>query len=249
MEKAITALLHAEHIRQAAQCWQAEMKSLQFIDASANFVYAFEHEGRSLILRLTHSSHRHIDLVKGEVDWMRYLSENGVNVCMPVPSVHNQLVELVPAHGTYFIATVFERAKGKRATAGDPQVWNANLFTKWGQTIGQMDAVRKHYQIPDPAMKRPKWHEEELLLNARDYLPSSEKAVLNLVDRVWIGYRGCREMRIAMVSSIQICIIGTSSFMREISPFSILMIVRVTGLYMISLFPSIIHSLKYHSVK
>ncbi len=226
MEKAITALLHAEHIRQAAQCWQAEMKSLQFIDASANFVYAFEHEGRSLILRLTHSSHRHIDLVKGEVDWMRYLSENGVNVCMPVPSVHNQLVELVPAHGTYFIATVFERAKGKRATAGDSQVWNANLFTKWGQTIGQ-----------------------ELLLNARDYLPSSEKAVLNLVDRVWIGYRGCREMRIAMVSSIQICIIGTSSFMREISPFSILMIVRVTGLYMISLFPSIIHSLKYHSVK
>jgi hypothetical protein len=52
MEKAITALLPAEHIRQAAQCWQAETKSLQFIDASANFVYAFEHEGRSLILRL-----------------------------------------------------------------------------------------------------------------------------------------------------------------------------------------------------
>jgi amicoumacin kinase len=183
MEKAIADLLQAEQISQAAECWQAEMKDLQFIDASENFVYAFEHQGRSLILRLTHSSHRHVDLVKGELDWIRHLHDNDVNVCMPVPSIHNRLVEVVPAHETYFIATVFERAPGRRATADDPQVWNAYLFTTWGETIGKMHALTKHYQAPDPAMKRPGWDEEELLINARDYLPSSDTAVLNLVDR------------------------------------------------------------------
>jgi Ser/Thr protein kinase RdoA (MazF antagonist) len=88
-------------------------------------------------------------------------------------------VEVIPAGDTCFIATVFERAKGERVRAGNPEVWNAELFRNWGRTIGRMHALTKRYTVPDPAIKRPEWHEEELIVNAGRYLPPSETEALH----------------------------------------------------------------------
>jgi Ser/Thr protein kinase RdoA (MazF antagonist) len=182
MEKAVVDLLQPEHLRKAAASWNAEGAEPKLISAVENFVYDFPAPGRDLILRLTHSSHRTAGLVKGELDWIHYLHENGANVCRPIQSVRDQLVEVIPAGDTCFIATVFERARGIRASAGDPEVWNAGLFRSWGRTIGRMHALTTRYAVPDPAIKRPEWHDEDLIVNARHYLPASEADALAALE-------------------------------------------------------------------
>lgn len=190
MEKVVLDLLRPEHIRQATAFWNAEGVEPQLISAVENFVYGFPAQGRDLILRLTHSSHRTAERVKGELDWIRYLHENGASVCRPVPSARQRLVEVIPAGDTCFIATVFERVAGERARQDDPAVWNAALFREWGRTIGRMHALTQRYTVPDPAIKRPEWYEEDLIVNACRYLPDSESEALAAMEECEVWLRG-----------------------------------------------------------
>ena len=48
---------------------------------------------RPIILKLTHSSHRQVPLILGEIDFTNYLADNGVNVSRAIPSLDGNLVE------------------------------------------------------------------------------------------------------------------------------------------------------------
>jgi Ser/Thr protein kinase RdoA (MazF antagonist) len=189
MEKLVADLLRPDHLCQAAALWGAPESEPALIGAVENFVYDFPCRGRDLILRLTHSSHRTPELVRGELDWIHSLHENGASVCRPIPSAQGALVEVIPAGDTCFIATVLERAQGERARAANPEIWNAELFRNWGRTIGRMHALTKRYTVPDPAIKRPEWHEEELIVNAGRYLPPSEAEALCAIEEcvAWLS--------------------------------------------------------------
>lgn len=189
MEQSVAELLKPGHLVEASAYWGGKPEDLELLGQVENFVYGLRAAGRDLILRLTHSSHRTPDQVRGELDWMDHLHRHGVNVAAPIRSSNGRFVETVPARGSAFIVTAFERAPGGAVDRNDPSVWNHALFEEWGRTIGRMHAAARTYVPSDPAFGRSEWYEEDLLVNAACYLPPSEGAALENLGRCvrWLG--------------------------------------------------------------
>ncbi len=188
MEKSVVALLQPEHLELAAGFWDGRGEDLELIGEVENFVYTFRPDGRKLVLRLTHSSHRTVDLVRGELDWVAYLHGRGLNVVRPVLSSSGAFVHMVPAGDSYFIATVFEWAQGEPVHGKDSPHWTPALFRAWGRALGAMHAVTKDYLPSDATMSRPLWTEDDLV-NARRYLsPQDERPHRLLADTLaWLA--------------------------------------------------------------
>lgn len=51
-----------------------------------SFVYEFERDGKSYILKITHTIRRSEAYIMGEIDWLNYLADGGVAVARAVPS-------------------------------------------------------------------------------------------------------------------------------------------------------------------
>jgi Ser/Thr protein kinase RdoA (MazF antagonist) len=169
-------ILKTEHLREATGLWDATGVEPSLISDVENFVYSLTHQGEERILRLTHSSHRTADLVRGELEWMDYLHRNGVSVARSIPSAAGRLVEVIAAGETCFIATLFEKAKGTRVRSNDPEVWNERLFRNWGRALGRMHALTHRYEPSDPVFRRPQWDADDLLVHAERYLPPEDGA-------------------------------------------------------------------------
>lgn len=175
MEKHIHQLFNEEILERAASLYTMDLGSLQKIGGFESYVYGYKHNNKEYILRITHSSHRSKVMVQGELDWLEYLYKNNAAVCMPVYSIHNQLVELIPiAEDNYFLTTAFEKAPGRHLKAED--VTDSLLYT-WGRTIGAMHRITKNYIPKDPTIKRPHWYEDKLFEKAYEYLPEEDSFV------------------------------------------------------------------------
>lgn len=120
--------------------------------------YVFDYPGgdRSVILKITHSSHRRIRQIKGEIDFTNYLADNGVNVSRAVPSLGGRLIEKLEADSGYFLATAYEKAPGALV---DWREWTPELFEQWGALTGRMHALTKGYEPSDESIRRGRWHE------------------------------------------------------------------------------------------
>lgn len=138
-----------------------------------NFVYEVYRDGDPYILRITHSTHRELEDVYAEIEWIHFLAKHGVNVQTAIQSIHGKYVEFISAKDqSVFYASLFTKAPGKPVNIREVPV-QRNLFYAWGQTIGQMHKVTKGYE-PSPVIKRrPQWDEDELL-NIEKYFPDSD---------------------------------------------------------------------------
>lgn len=116
-------------------------------------IFRVKREGKHLILRVTHESHRSKAQLEGELEWMRFLTQAGGAVCHPVP-VNNQedCVTVGP-----FTLSMMEEAKGRTVTESD---WNPAFFKRWGQEIGRLHRLSNQYTPSRPEFKRPEWHED-----------------------------------------------------------------------------------------
>jgi amicoumacin kinase len=171
MEKAVMEVFNDNILDEAAQRFGVKITDLKFINDFENYIYEFERLGQYYILRLTHSSHRDENLVNGELDWIYYLHNNGSSACNPIFSENKKLVERINTEdSSYFLATAFEKAKGKHVKRDDEAVWNNALFEKWGQVVGRMHALTKNYKPSKAEFKRIEWDEDDLVINAESYL-------------------------------------------------------------------------------
>ena len=68
--------------------------------------------GTPLILRITFTPERTLAQIQGELDFVTYLSDHGVNVSRPIPSLAGNLVEMVQAAGHPFHIVSFIKGKG-----------------------------------------------------------------------------------------------------------------------------------------
>jgi len=143
------------------------------LDGFENFVYAFSRDGREYILRIGHALRRSENLVRGEVDWINYLSDGGVTVARATPSLAGNLIEtLDDGQGSHFVTAAFARAYGE-------QPWFVRtpaFYRSYGRLLGKMHALTQHYQPPDPAWKRIEW-DDPLLQAAVWKLPDCEAGV------------------------------------------------------------------------
>ncbi len=180
MEKEILEIYTDDILDEISNRYGIIKNKLKPLGDFENFVYEYENNERNFILRVTHSSHRNTNLVRAELDWISYLSQNGVSIPNAILSENDELVEVVEAENSYCIIVAFEKAKGTHPKDDD---WNANLFQKWGQIVGQIHNLTKRYK-PDNLFKREQWYEDDMFNKIDKYIPSSQSIVIKKCNKL-----------------------------------------------------------------
>jgi Ser/Thr protein kinase RdoA (MazF antagonist) len=111
----------------------------------------------NLIFRVSPSSRRNLEDIMNELAFIKGLWENGVQVSLPVESLHKKLVE--PIGRNHFVVA-FEKAKGTHIDVTNTEVWNRDLYYRWGNVMGRMHSAGKKINV-----NRPIWtvHQHDLL--------------------------------------------------------------------------------------
>jgi len=182
MDPKIAALFNADILAAARERYDIDPDRIRLLDGFESFIYEFNRPDGDYILRLGHSLRRTPEHIRGEVDWINYLSDNGVSVARAVLSEDGNLVEpLDDGQGGQFLCTAFVKARG--VIAGKDQI-NARLFLNYGRLLGRMHALAKAYRPPNPAWKRYAWDDPENNTPDRQLLPA-EAAVRGKYCQLW----------------------------------------------------------------
>lgn len=89
----------------------------------------------SVFLRITRVSHRSTDIIRGEIEWIEFLSDKDLSVSRPVRSDEGQLVEeIIMTDEDKYTVVCFEAARGLRISEAD---YNAKLFRLMGAFMGK----------------------------------------------------------------------------------------------------------------
>ncbi|MEG1254318.1 phosphotransferase [Clostridium sp.] len=190
MEKEVKELFNVQILEEAAGRFGIDISTLNLIGGFQNFIYEYQKQDKSYILRLTHSSHRKEELVKGELDWILYLVNNGVSASKPTYSTQGKLTERINVDDSYFIATSFEKALGQRI--GYPEcISNDELFEKCGQITGKIHFLSKIYRPSIKEIQRHDWTENYYLQNIKRYISTDQadvyesyKIIINKINQL-----------------------------------------------------------------
>jgi Ser/Thr protein kinase RdoA (MazF antagonist) len=167
-------------LTEASRRYGISASDLHRLGSFESFIFDFKRNGEDFILRINPATNHSTNLIRGELEWIDYLADNGVSACRPLPSTNGSLTEVVKLDNidedpeAYYTLTAFARAAGGTAGKDD---WNDKLFIEWGRVIGRMHALTKNYTPSDPSFTRPTWHEDDDL-RADKYLPASQTEVL-----------------------------------------------------------------------
>ncbi|MBN1296918.1 phosphotransferase [bacterium] len=145
-----------------------------------------------IILRVGHSGRRRVEMVRGEIDFIRYLSDRGISAARALPFATGNTIETFEdGQGEEFIAVAFRKIIGTPpATAG----WTDARFEDYGQLVGRMHRLTKAYRVPDPAWKRPEW-DDPVMHEVEESLDAGNRVA---VER----YRACCERAAALSRDI-----------------------------------------------
>ncbi|WP_058300621.1 phosphotransferase enzyme family protein [Gorillibacterium timonense] len=174
MDAHIKDLFTGEMADEGAARFGVHPKELSFIGGFQNFIYSYAREGSQYILRFTPSTLRSLEALKGELEWIRYLAQNGLSVSEPVSSSQGIDVESIQEETITFYVTSFKYASGRKI--GYPEcLGNPRLYEQCGRLTGRLHELAKPYK---PSHRRHSWERNEYLLRARDYLPHEDEPVL-----------------------------------------------------------------------
>ena len=183
MENEVKILFNVQILEEAARRFDIDISTLNLIGDFQNFIYEYKRQDKSYILRLTHSSHRKEELIKGELDWILYLVNNGVSASKPIYSIHGKLTERIDVDESYFITTSFEKAIGQKI--GYPEcISNDELFEKCGRVTGKIHFLSKKYRPSVKEIQRNEWAENYYLQNIKRFIPADQHKVYQSYEAI-----------------------------------------------------------------
>jgi Ser/Thr protein kinase RdoA (MazF antagonist) len=174
MEKRIRDRYNDDILREAMRRFGITPDRIRLLDGFESFIYEFERDDGSYILRIGHSLRRSVPMIQGEVNWINYLAAGGVPTARAILSENDRLVELIDdGLGEQFLATAFVKARG-----GHPprDKMTPRFFEAYGAMLGRMHALTRQYTA-DPSTWRPEWDDPTMMF-ADLYLPPSEAIAL-----------------------------------------------------------------------
>ena len=144
---------------EAIKKWNADMKNVDelfsYFRISSNAVYPFSNNGQVCFLRLAPIEEKIDDNEYGEMEFIQYLRDYKFPALKPLPSLNDELVEIITTEwGTYF-ASVFERVEGVPIKYTD---LNDNIIFVYGKTLGTL-----HKMVSDFRPSIKKWTYEDVL--------------------------------------------------------------------------------------
>ncbi|RPJ36924.1 MAG: hypothetical protein EHM21_18620 [Chloroflexi bacterium] len=179
MDKRTRALFSSQIYQEALVRFGITPHSVHELGGFESFLYEYQQDGTNNILRISHSLHHPPNRTRGEMDFLNYLSQNGLAVPRPILSLAGNLVEVIEApspdlpEGSFFSVVSFDKAPGGPPRKED---WNPVLFNKMGRFMGRLHSLSKNYQPGRPEYRRHAWYEDEEDYAVR-YLPSSETRI------------------------------------------------------------------------
>jgi Ser/Thr protein kinase RdoA (MazF antagonist) len=120
-------------------------------------VYDFERDGQAYIIKFVPTERDRIERTRAKWRFVDYLARNGVAVVRPVGSCNGELVQVVEDEAKLYVVFCYEKAPGDHAKWDRGARANDLLFEAWGQVMGRMHALTKHY---DDGAEIGGWQEE-----------------------------------------------------------------------------------------
>jgi Ser/Thr protein kinase RdoA (MazF antagonist) len=161
----------------AANLWLGARQNLLVpFGTSASSVFGVRINGATHFLRLANQSFRSLEDATDELSFLRHLFSHGVRVAMPVPSIHDRIVEKV---GDYLV-TLFRRAPGLRVTP-EARLWNRTFFLEWGRTLAFQHQAGRTFCNPSSGWRRD-WRREPVLVEGLKYIQANDGQLAHCVD-------------------------------------------------------------------
>jgi len=163
VENAVASVFTKTIIQEGFHKFAVEVHSARLLGDFENFIYEGIRDGKKVIIRYTHSSHRTYEQIISEIDWVCFLKRQEIQVYEHYVSIRgNKLETIVAQDGSHFFICCYEKLPGKRITWQDCEN-TPTYIEKWGEVIGLMHKATKGYVKPNGVVKRLEWHEEDLL--------------------------------------------------------------------------------------
>lgn len=155
MDPQIAARFNDTILQAAMRCYAIQPDQITELDGYESFIYRFQRPDGKFILRIGHSGRRSPNLIRGEVDWINYLSDHGAPSARAILSERGSLVEpLDDGHGEQFLCTAFVHAPGTHVR-GDRIT--DRLILNYGRLLGKMHRLAKSYKVSNPDWVRHTW--------------------------------------------------------------------------------------------
>jgi len=182
MEKFVKELLTEKVLNEVKNLYA--INELYYVGGFENFIYGFDKDNQSYIVRISHSSHRTIAQIKAEIDFIFYLSNNNANVSTPIFSVNNNLVEKITLeNNSYFTVCAYTKAIGQPPSRTN---LTESLFYNYGKTIANFHKLTKSYQLKEGLLPRYTWDEDILIKDASKFLDAKDKIILEKLNELII---------------------------------------------------------------
>lgn len=176
MEKDVEKLMTDQLLNQFLNLYGLEPKVKKLGDFE-NYVFETYKNGKALILRITHSSHRSGEDIESEMDWMRHLHKFGLSIPEVYSSINELFVEPLSADdGSEFYGCLYSKAEGEPVNVRSEK-FDSELFKAWGETTALMHQATKSYKPSEGIKMRSSWDQDELL-EVEKYFPAEDSQLV-----------------------------------------------------------------------
>ncbi|MBL4937616.1 phosphotransferase [Clostridium sp. YIM B02515] len=180
MEERFINKFTKEVIAESVQRYCAKNTDITMMGNHQNYVFRAYIHDRTIFIRITHESHRTKQLIQAEIEWIEYLSNNGILVANPVTSRNDLLIETVIAENDTFFVVAFEEAIGK----GIGQYpWSTDNVELLGRLTAKMHILSQDY-TPVSNCRRFEWYENNFISRAGEYLPKGHSKVIEALNEL-----------------------------------------------------------------
>ena len=143
-----------EILHKVCELYDTKLDNLKKLGSFESFVYDCARRPQSIIIKITHDSHRSMNMIRGELEWVNHLSQNDVSICGVVPTVNECDVEEIAVDGSSFFIYAFEKIEGYSCTLKD---LTDDFVAQWGAVLGKMHRVTLEYQPSAAQYRRNDW--------------------------------------------------------------------------------------------
>ena len=133
-----------------------QLQPLQAHEGGRNVIYICEKENApAYVLRISYQNDRSREDYLAEMEYVRYLYDNGASVANVISSKEDNLVEELDYNGQLLFICLFEKARGMQIAENNYRYRDgaplSEYFFNCGKTLGKIHQLSKDYQ---PVHKR-----------------------------------------------------------------------------------------------
>jgi amicoumacin kinase len=132
-------------LQKGTALFQTMPSALHSLGGMDGAVYDFERDGQAYIIKFVPTESDRVALARARWRFAHYLARNGVAVVRPVLSHNGKLVQVVEDEAKLYVVFCYEKAPGDHAKWDRGTAANDRLFEAWGQVMGRMHTLTKHY--------------------------------------------------------------------------------------------------------